>query len=570
MKHLKKLASLALALVMVMALAAPAWAEDVTYDTHKIIVTQETDETKPTHELTVWQIFKGNGAVTDPTATPPTKSTEKFDPESLAWGSAFLTEAEQKAFVDAMRANTVLKPYFDAVMGNVTSYTAEDVAQCLYVPEQVRDNVAKAVAAEAYKILGTETGRGFTLSNRGESLANQERTMEDGYYVIRDHIDGVDDVMVASPMLGANLTVNLKNEKPEDTEPDVVKKIQDPVTKEWVDYTEHDIGDMVKFQITATLPAGYEEETDFWLTFSDTQDNGFGVPDEIKVYAMKGENHGEKEVLYPLDPQTSSKCFPKVTGNDFTVDIQKMKENDPFKNYKSGDMIVIEYEAELLENAVIGGVGNKNKVELTYKGGKDESTVTDFTFELQVDKTDGDTGKPLIGASFKLYKQMPKADGTGNEWVDVDEITGITVADKDGTTVETGSVEAGTRFEFKGLTKGFYMLEETKVPKDYNKAAPIYLKVDTDYGYDTNNVLTIKKLTIVQTDAEGNVGANAQEKDGNKETGTVNDTVVNNKGVQLPSTGGIGTTIFYIVGGVLLVGAVVLLIAKRRTSADEE
>ena len=163
------------------------------------------------------------------------------------------------------------------------------------------------------------------------------------------------------------------------------------------------------------------------------------------------------------------------------------------------------------------------------------------TYEYDVHKVDG-AQEPLAGAGFTLFK--------------LDEATGKYVA------VGEEQKEVGqTIFQFKGLDSGQYMLEETTVPGNYNKAENVYFTISADYDA-TSDFSELKKLTITY-DKEG---VESQEYT-NGETPEI--TIENLTGAELPSTGGIGTTIFYVAGGILVVGAAVMLIAKKRTENEE-
>ena len=168
-----------------------------------------------------------------------------------------------------------------------------------------------------------------------------------------------------------------------------------------------------------------------------------------------------------------------------------------------------------------------------------------FTYDAIVNKVDGE-GEALEGAGFTLYKWV--ADE--NNWVAVgDEITGVTT------------------FTFEGLDVGKYKLVETTVPNGYNKAADIIFYVEATYD-DTKDPVELTGLVV--KDEDGNVisGENLTFT-ADKTEGEVETDVVNKAGIELPSTGGMGTTIFYIFGGALVVIAVVLLVTKKRMTTEE-
>ena len=238
-------------------------------------------------------------------------------------------------------------------------------------------------------------------------------------------------------------------------------------------------------------------------------------------------------------------------------------------------VIVLEYTATLNEQANLYITGNTNKVALKYandpnwqlptdgtnppppSGETPESVVVVFTYQLIVDKvelnpnydatkdTDNDgvdsenqnKYKPLPGAGFTLYKEYATGENT-TEWRAVGE--------------EMKS-EQLTTFEWKGLDDGNYKLVETTVPTGYNKAADVLFTITATHDLEgATNKLTLAGDGLVL------------DRDGNLTT-----EIVNKPGVVLPGTGGMGTTLFYAIGGVLVLAAIVLLVSKKRMASAE-
>lgn len=207
--------------------------------------------------------------------------------------------------------------------------------------------------------------------------------------------------------------------------------------------------------------------------------------------------------------------------------------------------IVVEYTAVLNENAEIYTTANTNDTYLSYgDASKTEESHTDtYTYKFDLVKTDKDK-KVLTGAEFKLYD----AETDGNEIALVKEADGIyrvaTAEEKAADSFTAAVIEAG-KVTIKGLDAGTYYLEETKAPEGFNVIK------------DRQKVVIFKDSTLEATlDAEGTTYV----------SGGVQ--VINRTGSLLPSTGGIGTTIFYIVGGLLVVAAAILLITKRRMKTN--
>ena len=192
-----------------------------------------------------------------------------------------------------------------------------------------------------------------------------------------------------------------------------------------------------------------------------------------------------------------------------------------------------------------------------------EDKVIVFTYELDVTKQDSVTDKKLKDAEFNLKNaadKYAKVDENGyvTGWVDTVAEASVLKSDANGL------------FKVIGLDDGTYTLTETKAPTGYNLLnAPVTLKLDATTAngqnwdvFDATKALTDLTLTVDTGAAQP--AKTPGEGDSFGKYGVVETTVLNTSGSSLPSTGGIGTTIFYVAGGVLVVGAGVLLITKKR------
>ncbi|MCI6269563.1 MAG: SpaH/EbpB family LPXTG-anchored major pilin [Clostridiales bacterium] len=226
--------------------------------------------------------------------------------------------------------------------------------------------------------------------------------------------------------------------------------------------------------------------------------------------------------------------------------------------YDNGALVTITYTAVVTDEAEIDGSGNTNKVTLTWTvegggdGGKLEDEETIFTYAIALKKVD-DKGNPLAGAVFEFpfyVKATPDTDGAyihaGN--TAADGLTNQITTPADGVIV------------VKGVASGKYSITEVTAPNGYNKLlAPVSVTA-VKTGETTTH-------TTIYLDENGNVVETATD---TKVEVILNDiaaatiVVVNKTGTELPSTGGIGTTIFYVIGGVLVIGAAAMLIAKRK------
>ena len=353
---------------------------------------------------------------------------------------------------------------------------------------------------------------------------------------------------------------------PKSSVPTVEKKVKDTndstgVTSGWQDSADYDIGDSIPFQLKATLADNVSSYTTYEVVFHDTLSKGLTYNNDAKVYIDGTETNG-----FTVTATVNADGTTTLTVSC-----------DDVKALRAGNRsaITVEYTAKLNENAVLGSAGNPNKVYLEYSnnpnksesgenhetGKTPEDTVIVFTYQTIINKVDSEN-KPLTGAAFKLEKLIKGKDGAADTWTTVKEFT-----------VD----ETTTSFTFSGLDDGQYKLTETKTPVGYNTIDPIYFVIEATHD-ETADAPTLKTLNAYLTDANGN--KQTEMKDGesvNIDLGTVDltagsitTTVVNKSGSELPSTGGIGTTIFYVLGGVLVLAAVVLLVTNKRMSGAEK
>lgn len=378
-----------------------------------------------------------------------------------------------------------------------------------------------------------------------------------GYYLIKDK-GPVNDteayslyiVQVVGPTtISPKTGTTTSQKKVKDTNDSVADS-----TTDWQDSADYDIGDAVPFQLKATIAQDYNNYKIYKLTFHDREGAGLTFNrDSVKVYVDNNEiTSGFEVVESPSDDDT------------FEVRFADLKQ---IASVQAGSVIRVEYTSTLNEKAEIGAEGNKNTMHITYsnnpndeQGGENgktpEDTVIVFTYKTVVNKVtenpDYDKNKdsdndgiddddhekyiPLKGAGFTLYKK----NSSGKYAVVGDELK-----DTDMTT-----------FEWKGLDDGDYKLVETTTPAGYNTIADIEFTISAEHDVTSDN-LALNSLS------GGDIFT------GTAKNGTLEADVINNTGSTLPSTGGMGTTIFYVLGGILVVGAVVLLVARKRMNDEK-
>lgn len=398
---------------------------------------------------------------------------------------------------------------------------------------------AKNFANEISQYLTTPQGTASTVVNGKYVISG----LTAGYYLIKDKDDSLQGGSDAYTSYILKVVSDVTTAPKSDT-PQASKKVKDindtdGTTTDWQDSADYDINDRIPFQLSGTLPSNYDAYNKYHLTFHDTQSAGLTFDkDSVKVF---------------LDGTQITEGYTLVTegltdGCTFEVRFSDVKSLDAAH---SGSVITVEYESVLNTNAVIGSQGNPNTMNMEYSNNPNDSqggetgttpddTVIVFTYKTVVNKVDNN-GNKLAGAEFTLEKKM--ADGT---WKAIEVVKN---AD-------------GTAFTFSGLDDGDYRLTETVTPEGFNSIAPIEF--------------TITATHDIISDSPALTGLNGEAESGeitftsNTAGGSLTTKVVNKKGSTLPSTGGIGTTIFYVIGSVLVVGAAIFLISRKRMNAVKE
>lgn len=541
MKNTKKFAAFVASILAVACMAAPmatSFSADAAENTISF-----TGANVGTHKYQAYMIFSGTAA------------------DNGFGGSAELKDAQWANPTGADAFLTALKN--DSTLG--TDFTNCNTAAA--VASVLKDYESNGAKAKAFA--------DFAIANKTNLLAVEEAgtsitAAQDGYYVIEE-TEVADGGTMTAHLLGvydasAGAEITVKSEMP--TFQKKIKDTNDSGTEDgstngvWQDSADYDIGDDVPFQLTATLPNDYATYEQYKLVFHDNlQDSVYGDAENIKVYYQKGDTKVDITDFKSATPNTADAKFA-ATHEDTTCNLEVTIANlkELVTNAEAGGTVVVEYTAKLKDTAKLGTPGNWNSGYLEYSNnpyhtGEGDTTskttedmVVAFTYQLSVDKVDG-SGNALEGAGFTLYKYNPnslaadKYDAVGSE------ITGVTT------------------FEFKGVDAGKYKLVETTIPTGYNKATDLEFVVSATHDEEAD-VPTLLTLTVANNDGDSIVATelSAGMFTVDMSTGALATKIVNNSGSELPSTGGIGTTIFYVAGGALVVGAGVLLVSKKRMS----
>lgn len=530
-KVIKKLLAALLAVAMLCAMAIPAFAYDTKEDIDK------------NHCYDAFQIFKGD--VSDDNTI-----------SNVQWGQNI---PDDKDFLAQLKEDPTLRiPFQDAnslqeVLDVMKGWTTSD------------DN-SIAFARFVCNYIYTDAHANSTPVKQGGHTGGFELD-EAGYYLIVDtssfssSADGDSYHAYNSFLLKVNKAHYHVQITPKVVKPTVEKKVYDNDdgsssgdNNGWGSSADHAINEEFQFQLIATLPESenngraYDYYNEYTVRFNDTLSNGITY-DRLDSVVINSDGHTyditNDSSMYEVDDSQLK------NDNSFVVSIPDVKTcvKDPEFNLNNGATITVTYTAHLNENAAVNGSAeNKNSVRLQYSNNPrpdgeywgytptPESEVYVYTYQLNNTKrAETENGTPLPGAVFQLYsdadcKNEVKLYQDGEFYYPIKNATGKEA-------VEMKSAANG-QFNVKGLDAGTYYLRETTPPAGYSACPDTTIVISATHDGNRVNLESSKLYT----------------------------TIINNKagGITLPSTGGIGTTLFYVVGGGLMVAAIVLLVTKKR------
>lgn len=533
-KVIKKLLAALLAVAMVCAMAIPAFA-----GTEGDITTW--------HSFSAFQIFKGD--VTG-------NEIKDFKISNVEWGSNIADDAA--AFLDQLKSADTIGPLF------AKANSARDV---LEVISQWHDSDANSIAFARFvcHYLYPDANAKPKPAVEGGGGSDHIHFDKAGYYLVVDttpfnpgDIDhAYNSFLLMVTRDNWNVPITPKAEKPS-----VKKEVFDNFdnqdgtsTGDFGSSADHAINEKFQFKLTATLPASTDHAYDYYDTyavcFKDTLSEGITYDEDDELDSVVIKSNGN---TYNITDSSTIDTTDLESQNSFVVNIDvKACAKDAGFDLNDGATITVTYTAHLNDKAYVntagGSTSNINKVYLTYSNNpKDESSIGKtpestpvyvYTYQLNNTKhQDTEKGPALEGACFRLYSDEACTDQSEVQLYQKD---GFYYPIKDvlgKEAVEMKSAANGT-FNVKGLDAGTYYLKEITPPDGYSacKVIPVTIKAD----HSRND----------QVNLEG--------------SNLTND-IVNIKagGITLPSTGGIGTTLFYVVGGGLMVAAIVLLVTKKR------
>lgn len=562
MKTVKKSLALLLALLMVTAFAATAFA--ATGDPMG-------------HNYVAYQIFSGK--ITKGTTANDTILTD------VTWGSNIKNNNVDKSslLLTELEGNDLFHGLFyenNTQILTVDKATAADVANFLSGKANDSD-VALAFARIAEKYI---IGNGAPISN------NEHSSLTDGYYLIVDNSNYTNTGDVKNLTLLQLAQDDFFEIREKTTVPMIEKKVQDkndsqPLTTEpWQDSADYDFNDPVPFQVTIDVDGNMLKYFDTYsLKINDTLDPGFAQPTDLTITC-----NNTAITLGTGENATNHVSIVKNSGNEtnITITLKDIKSLSGIK-LDGPNTFVLTYNAVLTTSANIGcnattHKGNDNKVDLEYSrnpnrpdyvldgtsntyiennGGTDfgqtpPDTVRVFTYQFIVNKVDSQQ-HALAGAKFKLWKYDPSTVTPTN----------------DGFTINLGEPDPtgnpANVFTWEGLDDGVYKLEETAVPAGYNSLEDVIFEVKTTHSETSDdpvvNTLTCTEVKYDTTQQKFVPVANSDfVATTSIPAGSISTDIINQSGVVLPETGADGTQMLYIFGSVLLLGALVLIVTKKR------
>ena len=527
-KAMKKLMAVLLVVAMVCAMAIPAFADD-------------TKENIQDHNsFSGFQIFKGD--------------VEGNKISNADWGQSIA--ADSKNFLAKLKEAPTIGNQFSkadnvqdvlAVIGTWSDSDDDSIAFARFVCKYLYSN------ANANPKPFAEGNHSLTFSQAGYYLIVDTTHFNPG-----DSYHAYNSFMLKVTQANYVFDVTPKVEKPS-----VKKEVydnQDGTSNKagFGSSADHAINEEFQFKLTATLPASpdraYDYYDEYMVTFCDTLSAGitFDRWDTVVI------NNGGADIPIPAENYHSD-----ASNQELTLSIENVKTCATGLNLNKGATITVTYTAHLNDNATVNTAGgtttttdNKNSVYLIYSNNPRSSAFVDttpksevcvYTYQLNNTKYHDEIkeGNELPGAGFKLYSDIACNEEQEIKLKQNKDGTYSRDFSTEGKGVEMKSAEDGT-FNVKGLDAGTYYLKETSTPTGFNTCPVTTVVIKANH---TENNVDLTGSTI---NGEG-VGASG-----------LSTTIVNKQGTTLPSTGGIGTTLFYVIGGGLMVAAIVLLVTKKR------
>lgn len=562
---MKRVISLILCLMLVFSLAISASAAGA----YTITIKNNDLTSADDHVYKAYQIF---GGVLDSTGTILTEIT---------WGESI---SDPDAFLAALKAESGLEVNDTNIFASATD--AESVSEILAKAEHHTHTILSAFAKVATDHVMADPvaqSNGMTVKDGKGYYTITIPEDKPGYYLVKDTLksEGLLNKDISDYILQVvgNVTVEHKGSIP------TLDKQVSETGNTYQDAINTGIGETHYYRIVAELPDDYDLYDKYYLEFSDNFSTQLTFDEMVEVKALirsSGTSLAIDSGCYDVTPETAAAGAQlRVIFND----TKKITSDGNEITLTPEDAIEIVYKAHVNETAASDGNGIPNTATIIYSNdpnsdGKGESTPDEtnvYPINLKLVKVDGkDTTVKLAGAEFVLSRLYNEGFGTHTEYGVVDENgkiskwvhhyvgDGCAVDNAEHATDEAannvGSIlvtDADGNIQVSGLDTGTYHLIEIKAPDGYNKLAES-IQITVSATIDEAND---KIASMTGNTNQGNIVFDATN-------ATVQVTIPNFKGNVLPSTGGIGTTMFYVFGGLMFACAAVLLITKKRMNGE--
>lgn len=571
MKKMKKMMALVIAMVMVLSMSIPAMAE-VAAKTIKVNGLEEGDNVKY-YKVIEWKSDGSGWAFVAPFA-------------------GLLSEAQQKEIIGYVETNAETGAK-TVVQGKITDTTAA-IMGAANATARNGDGDTVAEGETSWTATNVEPGLYMALITAAAPDAEDGETM---------HVYNPVFLAVQADNTGSELTLPLNyadQGTAKKTDVTVDKKAKNSAGN-WVDATSENVGDVIDFKVETTVPAYLESWTNPVFTVTDTLTSGLTL-------AVK---EGTGDAALSDVTVTGATSGALTEGTQYTITKSTSGYTITFadsylKGRTAAEAVTITYQAKITsEAATVNPETNTVKIEYSRNPkdasdhGTKEDKTTHYTFSIDAElfgdqnyesseiikvgvdeagniiettETTYDNGEkhmPLEGAEFKLYK----ADGTTPYTNDLYTADTIFVSNAEGKLM----VKNGTKVGIHGLEEGTYVLKETTPPTGYKlMTSSVTFVIEAEYepvaATETCNAykqlkgytVTVDGTEVSSYKMDNGAATKVIKKDDEGHAGDVTHEIKNVQGTSLPSTGGIGTTMFYVIGSVLVLGAAVLLISKRR------
>ncbi|MDD6294229.1 MAG: isopeptide-forming domain-containing fimbrial protein [Eubacteriales bacterium] len=403
------------------------------------------------------------------------------------------------------------------------------------------------------KLDGTTDNLAATITND-----NFTATVPSGYYLIKDKENSILDnnkaeayTLYLVAVAGNTITIEPKSDVPT-----VEKQVKEDSTDAWGKVADAELKQEVEFKLTGTLPTDYANYEYYTYEFEDTF-TGMDFDSTSVNVTIDSEDGTDITSAFTVDTSASGKV---------TITCTNLKANAATTGLTKDNKIIVTYKASLNDAAVIGNPGNPNTVDLVYSNNPNvkadgtknttdktpEDKVVVFTYELDVNKYDSNTDAKLADAEFVLINSAGKyakldANNRITEWVDSYE--GVTECVLTSSATET--------IKIIGLdAKDEYKLKEIKAP------AGGYQQITKDITIKIDSTITDAAITAITATVDTPASLDVDSTD--YTNGKVTVKVPNTKESNLPTTGGMGTKMFYIGGAVLMAVAAIALVVKKK------